>query len=146
MKNLLFFKLALLAALYLSLTASDCGGYGGTGGGIDPPNPTAADLVGAWVSYYFEQNGYEATDQYQMTLAFDHDGTCVQTLTKPPGITLTSTPLPYSMNSEGNRLTIGSAVLAIEKFDLGYELILEYQSGSQPQGFVQPWTAKFFRQ
>ena len=137
MTNLFAFKLPLLAVLYLLLTASDCGGGFGSN---DPPQPDTDDLVGTWTSDYFEHNGMDATNLYQMILLFDHQGTCVQTLTKPPGITLSAT-LPYSMSADGKRLTIGSAVIAIEKFDLGYELILGYQSGTQPAGFIQPWRA-----
>lgn len=136
-----FFKFFLLTTFYLLLTASDCGG-GGFGGDDDPPSPSSADLVGTWMSDYFENNGLDATSLYQMTLEFDYQGTCTQILTKPTGLTLSAT-LPFSMNADGDELTIGSAVFSIEKFDLGYELILVYRSGQQPAGFVQPWRARF---
>jgi len=108
----------------------------------EPMDPPAADLVGKWESYYFESNSNDVTQQYQMTLQFDDQGQCVQTLVKP-GATLSST-LQYAKNPDGTAVTIGSANLFIDKND-GSSIRLRYLNGAQPAGFIEPWTADFLR-
>ncbi len=108
----------------------------------EPMDPPADDLVGKWESYYFESNSNDVTQQYQMTLQFDDQGQCVQTLVKP-GATLSST-LQYAKNPDGTAVTIGSANLFIDKND-GSSIRLRYLNGAQPAGFIEPWTADFLR-
>ncbi|GEM_PF-1535519 len=108
----------------------------------DPIDPPADDLVGKWESYYFESNGMDVTQQYQMTLQFDDQGQCVQTLVKPGG-TLSVT-LQYAKNPDGTAVTIGSANLFIDKND-GSSIRLRYLNGAQPAGFIEPWTVDFLK-
>ncbi|MFN0216029.1 MAG: hypothetical protein ACKVT2_17350 [Saprospiraceae bacterium] len=108
----------------------------------EPMDPPADDLVGKWETTYFEHNGNDVTQQYQMTLHFDDQGQCVQTLIKPGGV-LSST-LQYAKDPDGNVVTVGTAHLSIDKND-GTNIRLRYLNGAQPDGFIAPWTADFLR-
>ena len=128
-KVLLFLAVASLSNIY-----SECS--------PDPIDPPADELVGKWETTYFETNGNDVTQQYFMTLKFDDQGNCTQTLVKP-GATLTAT-LAYSKSTDGKTLTIGSANLSIDNFD-GTSIRLRYLNGTQQAGFISPWTADFLK-
>lgn len=129
LKYFLLLALAALSNLYGTCTP-------------DPVEPPANDLVGEWESYYFEHNGMDVTQQYQMILEFDDQGQCTQTLIKP-GATLIST-LQYAKNADGTTVNIGSANIYIDKND-GTTIRLRYLNGAQPDGFIEPWTADFLK-
>lgn len=106
-------------------------------------NQPANTLEGNWETNYFEHNGMDVTQQYQMTLQFDGQGLCVQTLMKP-GATLSDT-LQYTENAEGTMATIGSANISISENE-GNSVRLRYLNGAQPDGFIEPWVAYFRRE
>lgn len=133
MKNSINFYL-FLALAALSNIYAECA--------PEPVDPPVDDLVGKWESYYFERNSLDVTQQYQMTLVFDEQGQCVQTLVKPEGTV--SATLPYAKDTDGNSVSIGSAHLFIDQKD-GSKMRLRYFNGAQPAGFIQPWTADFLK-
>ena len=97
---------------------------------------------GKWESSYIGINGVDVTQQYKMTLHFDDLGQCVQTLVHG-GTTLSDT-LPYANSTDGTTITIGSANFFIGRADFEH-IILTYFNGAQPAGFIDDWSAHFFR-
>ena len=102
--NKMMIILSLVAAIMLNAGCPE----------TEPIAPNCFDLAGKWESDFFEVNGTEATDLYQLSLEFS-DYTCEQTLVKP-GITFQNTD-SYVLSSDCKTLTIGTAVFNIDKWE-----------------------------
>jgi hypothetical protein len=133
MKNALFNGVLLCAALVLNVFGQ-CE--------REPEAPSAPVFDGIWETYYFEHNGMDVSDQYKMSLRFNDQHKCLQTLYKP-GAILTAY-LPYQYVESDHVLTIGTARLRLVRYD-GASMHLRYLDGAQPDGFIQPWLADFIQ-
>lgn len=97
-------------------------------------------VVGYWESDYVEYNSLDYSATHQFKMRFQEDGYCVVTLVKP-GRELTYT-LAYKKDPKCRSIQMGDFTMAIEKFEWADELVLRYQSGTVPDGFISPFKAK----